>query len=230
MTADRPLSPARRLLSSLMWACAVPVLFVLGAWLAQYPHGLIVVGVIVALATWAVAAILAGGVWHRAGAAVVVSCSGLALTLFAGPGLYELYMKALGTPAHATVTKVEDRHNRRGTDMYCTVVEPTGERHTVSEQENCDDHFTSPQRVTLRKDPLGLLDPRLPDGPGHPPLSVTVQIAAGLFVLTGATMFYAAGVGAPSAARRGRPDESGVAAPFFAVSPVWPPHRRGPGR
>ncbi|MCO6011250.1 hypothetical protein NE236_40505 [Actinoallomurus purpureus] len=191
-TADRPLSPARRLFSSLTWACAVPVLFVLGAWLAQYPHGLIVVGVIVALATWAVAAILAGGVWHRAGAAVVVSCSGLALTLFAGPGLYELYMKTLGTPAPATVAKVEDRHNRRGAaDLYCTVVEPTGEQHVVSEQENCDDHFESLQRVTLRKDPLGLLDPRLPDGPGHPPLSVTVQIAAGLFVLTGATMFYA---------------------------------------
>jgi hypothetical protein len=62
---ERSLSPARRLLSSLTWACAVPVLFVLGAWLTQYPHGLIVVGVIVVFATWAVAAILAGGVWHR---------------------------------------------------------------------------------------------------------------------------------------------------------------------
>ncbi|WP_345437118.1 hypothetical protein [Actinoallomurus vinaceus] len=191
--ADRPLSPARRLFSSLTWACAIPVLFVLGAWLAQYPHGLIVVGVIVALATWAVAATLAGGVWHRAGAAVVVSCSGLALTLFAGPGLYELYMKTLGTPASATVTKVEDRHNRRGADLFCTVVETAGEVKTyvLSEQQNCYDDVKALQRVTLRKDPLGLLKPRLPDGPDHPPLSVTAQIAAGLFVLTGATMFYA---------------------------------------
>ena len=190
VTADRPLA---RLLSSLVWACAIPVLFVLGAWLAQYPHGLIVVGVIVALATWAVAAILSGGLWHRPGAAVLVSCSGLALTLFAGPGLYELYMKTLGTRAPATVAKVEDRHARRGASMFCTVVETTGDRavHVVSEQENCGDHVKPGQQVVLRKDPLSLLDPRIPDAPGQTPLGVTVQIAAGLFLLTGATMFYA---------------------------------------
>jgi hypothetical protein len=201
--ADRPLSPARRLLSSSGWACAVPLLLVLGAWLAQYPHGLIAVGVIVALAAWAVAAILTGGIWHRAGAAVVVSCSGLALTLFAGPGLYELYMKTVGTPAPATVTKVVDRHARRGADLFCTVVETTGAVHVASEQENCLEHIKPLQRVTLRKDPLGLLDPRLPDGPDHSPLSVTVQIAAGLFVLTSATMFYA---GQRRRPERGRPE------------------------
>ncbi|GAA0368480.1 hypothetical protein GCM10010151_68000 [Actinoallomurus spadix] len=159
--------------------------------LAQYPHGLIVVGVIVALAAWATAAVLTGGIWHRAGAAVLVSCSGLALTLFAGPGLYEAYMKAVGDPAPAVVTKVVDRDGRRGADLFCTVVEPTGTVHVVSQQENCFDHIRPAQRVTIRKDPLGLLDPRLPDGPDQPPLEVTVWIATGLFVLTGATVFYA---------------------------------------
>ncbi|GAA4609179.1 hypothetical protein GCM10023195_36750 [Actinoallomurus liliacearum] len=188
---ERPLSPARRLLGSSVWACAIPVGFVLGAWLAQYPHGLIVIGVIVALAAWAVAAVLTGGIWHRAGAAVLVSCTGLALTLFAGPGLYEAYMKTIGTPAPATVTKVEDRGNKHGADLYCTVAEPTGTVHVVSQQENCFDHIKPLQRVTIRKDPLGLLDPRLPDGPDQPPLSVTVWSAAALFALTGATMLYA---------------------------------------
>jgi hypothetical protein len=102
-------------------------------------------------------------------------------------------MKALGTPTPAAVGKVEKWHNRHGTHTSCTVVETTGERavHVLGGQENCDDRFKPLQRVTLRKDPLGLLDPRLPDGVDHPAPSVTMEIAAGLFVLTGATMFYA---------------------------------------
>lgn len=181
--------PPRTLRNSLKWAVLVPVLLTLGAWLAQYPYGGIVLGVIVSLATVAVAAIVAGGAWHRAGAAVLVCCSGFALMLFAGPGLYELYMKAVGEPVPAVVTKVQDRKER----LYCTVAETGGDHKVreISQQQNCFDHIKPLQRVTLRADPLGVLDPRLPDGPGQPGLDVTLMISAGLFVLTGGAMFYA---------------------------------------
>jgi hypothetical protein len=186
-------SPRRVGLSSLAWALAVPAALTFTGWLAQYPYGMIVVAVILALAVVAVAAIVAGSVWHRAGAATVAAVGGFALVLFAGSGLYQLYMETLGRPVPAVVTKVEDHHNPHGADMFCTVVETAGDHavHEISEQENCQGQFKPLQHVTLRTDPLGLLDPRLPSSPGETTVTTTLMISIGLFVLTGAAMGYA---------------------------------------
>ncbi|MEU5642954.1 hypothetical protein [Streptomyces milbemycinicus] len=183
-------SRARRLVNSLVWAVSVPLMFTVAAWLAQFPSVGIYVGVVLALGTFAVAATVVGGIWHRAGAAVLVSCAGFALTLFAGPGLYELYMKTLGEQVPAVVTKVEDRDEKQ----YCTVEETAGDHavHEISQQQNCFDHIKRLQRVTLRKDPMGILEPRLPDGPDQEgQTALTLAISGGLFVVTGASMFYA---------------------------------------
>ncbi|MGY0060352.1 hypothetical protein ACWY4P_28060 [Streptomyces sp. LZ34] len=192
--AGAPPSRTRRLVNSLVWGVSVPLMFTMAAWLAQYPSVGIFAGVVLALGTFAVAATVAGGIWHRAGAAVLVSCAGFALTLFAGPGLYEVYMKTVGEKAPAVVTKVEDRGEKRGADMYCTVQETAGDHavHEISEQQNCFDHIKRLQRVTLRKDPMGILEPRLPDGPDQEgQTALTLAISGGLFVVTGASMFYA---------------------------------------
>ena len=144
--------PARPFWKSLGWGLLVPVSFTAGGFLAQYPHGLVVAGVVVALAALAVAATLAGGVWHRPGAAVVLSCAGLALTFFAGPGLYELYMRTAGKPVHAVVAHVEKRDARRGADLSCTVVEAGGGRavHHLTEQQNCSTHVPPPRLAPWR--------------------------------------------------------------------------------
>jgi hypothetical protein len=189
--AGRPPRPFWR---SLGWALLIPVLCTAGGWLAQYPHGIIMAGIVLVLVTLAVAATLAGGFWHRPGAAVVLSCAGLALTFFAGPGLYELYMKQAGTPVHAVVTKVEKRDNRHGADLTCTVMETGGGHtvHRVTEQQNCSTDFTALQAVTLRTDPAGLLKPRLPGGPDDDDdTALALEIAAGLFIVTAAATFAA---------------------------------------
>ncbi|MFD8385173.1 hypothetical protein ACFV2X_42770 [Streptomyces sp. NPDC059679] len=183
-------SRARRLVNSLLWAVSVPLMFTVAAWLAQVPSVGIYVGVVVALGTFGAAASVVGGIWHRAGAAVLVSCAGFALTLFAGQGLYELYMKTVGEKMPAVVTEVEYRDERQ----YCTVEETAGDHavHEISQQQNCFDHIKRHQRVTLRKDPMGVLAPRLPDGPDQEgQTAVTLAVSGGLFVVTGASMFYA---------------------------------------
>ena len=168
---DEAGSPRRVGLSSLAWALAVPAALTFTGWLAQYPYGMIVVAVILALA----------------------AVGGFALVLFAGSGLYQLSMETLGRPVPAVVTKVEDHHNPHGADMFCTVVETAGDHavHEISEQENCQGQFKPLQHVTLRTDPLGLLDPRLPKSPGETTVTTTPMISIGLFVLTGAAMGYA---------------------------------------
>jgi hypothetical protein len=188
--AGSPPSQRRRLVNSLVWGVSVPLMFTVAAWLAQFPSAGIYVGVVLALGTFAVAATVAGGIWHRAGAAVLVSCAGFALTLFAGPGLYELYMKTMGEKVPAVVVKVEDRDEKQ----YCTVKETAGDHavHEISQQQNCFDHIKRLQRVTLSKDPMGILEPRLPDGSDQEgQTALTLAISGGLFVVTGASMFYA---------------------------------------
>ncbi|NUS87562.1 MAG: hypothetical protein HOY75_33855 [Streptomyces sp.] len=183
-------SRARRLVNSVLWAVSVPLMFTVAAWLAQVPSVGIYVGVVVALGTFGAAASVAGGIWHRAGAAVLVSCAGFALTLFAGQGLYELYMRTMGEKMPAVVTEVEYRDEQQ----YCTVEETAGNRavYEMSQQQNCFDHIKQHQRVTLRKDPMGVLEPRLPDGPDQEgQTALTLAISGGLFVVTGASMFYA---------------------------------------
>lgn len=182
---------ARKVFSSLMWAVLLPGSIVLGAGIGQW---LIWVGVVIALAGLAFAVCLIGGVWHRAGAATLASIGGFALMLFAGPAMYEVYMKSVGDPVPAVVTEVIDEDNRRGPDWFCTVQETGGDHETyeVSQQENCFGQAKVGDRVEIRKDPLGLLDPRLPDSPDQQNTTdITVAVTAGLILLTAATIFYA---------------------------------------
>ncbi|MFH9586899.1 hypothetical protein [Streptomyces luteogriseus] len=189
--ASRPtLSGGRRAVSSLLWAVLVPTVLLLGSAIGQWMTWL---GVVVALAAIAVAAAVVGGSWHRAGAATLVSFAGFALMLFAGPAMYEAYMKTVGEPVDAVVTQVADRDQRRGPDMFCTVRELGGgrETHEVSQQENCFGQARPGDRVEIRKDPLGLLDPRLPDSPDQRNTTeITIAVTAGLTLLVAASTFY----------------------------------------
>ncbi|MCX4818605.1 hypothetical protein OG883_01515 [Streptomyces sp. NBC_01142] len=184
-----PPPPARTGWNSLKWAVLVPVLLTLAGAVAQFPYG-IVVAVVLGLGTVAVAAVLLGGIWHRAGAAVLASVCGFALMLFVGPGLYELYMKTLGEPVPAMVARIEEKEDL----LECRVVEIEGNHtvHEVSQQQNCFGHIRALQPIELRKDPLGLLDPRLPDGPDQEGTTrLTLTISAGLFLVTGGSVLYA---------------------------------------
>lgn len=181
----------RRALNSAMWALLIPGGVALGAGLGQYAIWL---GVILVLGLTALTACLLGGVWHRAGAATLGSVSCFALMLFAGPAMYEVYMKTAGDPVPAVVTEVVDEHNRRGPDMFCTVTETGGDHtvHRVSQRQNCFGRAEVGDRVEIRKDPLGLLKPRLPDSPDQENTTeITVDITLGLLLLTAATVFYA---------------------------------------
>ncbi|MFD9560687.1 hypothetical protein [Streptomyces sp. NPDC059994] len=181
----------RRALNSAMWALLIPGGTALGAAIAQHT---VWVGVIVMLGFTAVAACLIGGFWHRARAATLASVSCFALMLFAGPAMYEVYMKTAGDPVPAVVTQVVDTHNRRGPAMFCTVTETGGDHtvHKVSQQQNCFGQAKVGDRVEIRKDPLGLLKPRLPDSPDQEDTTeITVAITLGLLLLTIATVFHA---------------------------------------
>ncbi|OAR27034.1 hypothetical protein A8W25_01780 [Streptomyces sp. ERV7] len=181
----------RRTLNSAMWALLIPGGMALGAGIGQYALWL---GVILTLGLTAVAACLIGGAWHRAGAATLASVGCFALVLFAGPAMYEVYMKTAGDPVPAVVTQVVDEHNRRGADLVCTVAETGGDHtvHKVSQQQNCFGQAEVGDRVEIRKDPLGLLKPRLPDSPDQEDTTeTTVDITLGLLLLTAATTFYA---------------------------------------
>ncbi|MFD5336974.1 hypothetical protein [Streptomyces hawaiiensis] len=190
--SSRPgLSGGRKAVGSVLWAVLVPALLLLGSAIGQWMTWL---GVVVVLAVIAVAACVIGGSWHRAGAATLVSFGGFALMLFAGPAVYEGYMRTVGEPVDAVVTQVADRDRRRGPDMFCTVRELGGDRRTyeVSQQENCFGQAGPGDRVEIRKDPLGLLDPRLPDGPDQRNTTeITLAITAGLTVLVAVGTFYA---------------------------------------
>ncbi|WP_424891638.1 hypothetical protein [Streptomyces sp. XH2] len=185
-----PVSGARKAFGSLIWALGLTALLIFGSGLAQW---VVWIGVIVMMAGIAVTACLVGGVWHRAGAATLASVGGFALMLFAGPAMYEVYMKTVGEPVPAVVTEVTDRHARKGASMFCTVEETGGghQQHSVSEQQNCFGQAEEGDRVEIRKDPLGLLEPRLPDGPDQQDSTrIAVYATAGLALLTAATVFY----------------------------------------
>ena len=184
------LSGGRKAVGSVSWAVLVPALLLLGSAIGQWVTWL---GVVVVMAVIAVAAWVIGGVWHRAGAATLVSFGGFALMLFAGPAVYEAYMTTVGEPVDAVVTRVADRDQRRGPDMFCTVRELGGDRSTyeVSQQENCFGQAEPGDRVEIRRDPLGLLDPRLPDSPDQRNTTkITLAVTAGLTLLLAGGTFY----------------------------------------
>ncbi|MFD4761420.1 hypothetical protein ACFWOJ_21835 [Streptomyces sp. NPDC058439] len=185
-----PISGTWKVFNSLLWALLLPGLMILGAGIGQW---VLWIGVVVMLSAIVVAACLIGGAWHRAGAATLASVSGFALTLFAGPAMYEVYMKTAGDPVAAVVTEVTNEHNRRGADWFCTVEEVGGDHkeHELSEQQNCFGQANVGDHVEIRKDPLDLLAPRLPDSPDQRNTTEsTVDITAGLLLLTAVTVFY----------------------------------------
>ncbi|WP_030864467.1 hypothetical protein [Streptomyces sp. NRRL S-37] len=177
-------------LNSVLWAFALTVALLFSAAVNPWSVWL---GVVIMLAAVAVAGCLVGGIWHRAGAAVLVCCAGFALPLFAGSAMYDGYMRTVGEPVDAVVTGVVDRDQRRGPDMFCTVRELGGERRTyeVSQRENCFGQAEPGDRVVVREDPLGLLDPRLPDGPGQGSTAgITLASTAGLTLLVAGGVLY----------------------------------------
>lgn len=190
VSGKRVLSPARKAVNSLKWAVAVPVLLLFGAGVAQW---VTLLGVVVVLAVVAVATCLVGGVWHRAGAATLAAVAGFALTLFAGPAVYEGYMRTVGEPADVVVVDVVDLHRKHGADMMCSIRELGGEQRTfeVSQMQNCFGQAKKGDQIVVREDPLGLLDPWLPYGSEDQHTSeITVVTTIGLTLGVGASVFY----------------------------------------
>ncbi|MFD9001870.1 hypothetical protein ACFV0T_12995 [Streptomyces sp. NPDC059582] len=175
------------------WAILIPAVGVLAGALGQYPYGMWV-GVIIMMGVVAAAAIVAGGVWHRAGAATLASVAALALPFFAGPAFYETYVKQLGERVHGVVADTGERRGvKKSTELsVCRVVDTSGVVRDLSEQQNCYGQFKVGQHVILFKDPLGALGPWIEAMPGDRALDgVGLATTAGLFVVTGSALFYA---------------------------------------
>ncbi|WP_344391570.1 hypothetical protein [Streptomyces vastus] len=192
--AEAPVPAPRRTLNSLKWAVLIPVVGVAAGFLTRFPYGGLWIGVVILLGAAAAAAIVAGNSWHRAGAATLAGFSAIALPLFAGPGMYELYMKQVGERVHAAVADTGERRGvKRSTTLsVCRVVDTTGAVKDLSEQQNCHGQFKPGQLIVLFKDPLGVLDPWAEALPGDRSVDpLTLQITAGLFLVTGSSLFYA---------------------------------------
>ncbi|RLU78184.1 hypothetical protein CTZ27_37790 [Streptomyces griseocarneus] len=183
--------PRHRRRTSIEWAVAVPGLATLGGWCAQYPNGLWFTIPLGFVAVGAAAGV-AGGEWRRPGAATMTCLSAFGLLLFAGPALYDLYAKELGDPVDAVVARAGTHRNAKGTELAtCTVIDTSGVVHQLSEQQNCTGQFRPLQRVTLLRDPAGLLGPYAVEPGDRTPDTVGLDVSAGLFALTGASMLTA---------------------------------------
>ncbi|WP_371660423.1 hypothetical protein [Streptomyces sp. NBC_00280] len=186
-------STSRRALNTLKWALLIPVTGVAAGVLGQYPYGMWA-GVVVALGAAAAAAVVAGGVWHRAGAATLASVAALALPFFAGPAFYETYIKQFGERVPAVVTDTGERQGvKRSTVLaVCRVVDTSGTVRDLSQQQNCYGQFKVGQEVVLFEDPQGALDPWIEALPGaRAPDALGLGITAGLFLTAGSALFYA---------------------------------------
>ncbi|MFE1950418.1 hypothetical protein ACFW9D_08120 [Streptomyces sp. NPDC059524] len=161
------------------------------------------VGALLVCAVLAAAAILLGGVWHRAGAAVLVCGALLVLPLFAGSALYEVYVKTAGERVPAVVLDTgEKRGVKRTTTLsVCRVVDASGKITDLSEQQNCHGQFAPREHVVLHEDPTGLLDPWVEPATG----AGTVD---GLNLGIAAALFAAAGLGTYSAGVRRRGEKA----------------------
>ncbi|MEU4892960.1 hypothetical protein AB0B12_17290 [Streptomyces sp. NPDC044780] len=178
--------------NSLKWAVLIPVVATAAGFLAQYPYGMLWLGVLIVLGAAAAAAIVAGGLWHRAGAATLAAFATMALALFAGPALYELYVKQVGDRVDALVADTGTHTNHKGTELdVCRVVDTSGTVRDLSEQQNCQGQFRPEQHVVLFVDPLGALDPWVEATGERTVDGVGLGITAGLFAVTGSALFYA---------------------------------------
>ncbi|MER7968380.1 hypothetical protein ABTX35_05075 [Streptomyces sp. NPDC096080] len=183
---ERPDPRPRRTRGSLLWAVGLTAAMVVGAGIAQWVTWL---GAVLSLASVAVTACLVGGVWHRAGAAAVASVTGSGLVLFAGPALYEVYMRSAGEPVPAVVTSVAERPGAG----RCALRELDGghRAYEVAQQGNCFGRARAGDRVEIRVDPLGLLEPRLPDATDQPSTTdATAAVAACLALTTAAAVLH----------------------------------------
>ncbi|SNX63217.1 hypothetical protein SAMN06272735_5019 [Streptomyces sp. TLI_55] len=188
----QPTPPPTR--NSLKWALLLPLLAVLAGVVTQYPYGGLWIGVIFICGLAATAAILAGGVWHRAGAAVLATAAVFALSLFAGPAFYETYLKQAGEKTvGAVVDTGEKRGLKRGTVLdVCRVVATSGKVWDLSADQNCHGQFEAGQLVVVFEDPLGVLDPWVEARPGERKLdALSLGLTGGLFLVTGGVLFCA---------------------------------------
>lgn len=90
------------------------------------------------------------------------------------------------------VLKVEEVGGVKSDLWSCTVLatesKPTVYR--LSEQQNCYGQFRQGQRVAIRKDPLGLTKPYLPDDSTDDDMRVGLYVSVGLFLATALSMLY----------------------------------------
>ncbi|MGA4844624.1 hypothetical protein [Streptomyces sp. G45] len=146
------------MLNSLLWALLVPLLTVAGTFLGLYAG--VWLSVVVIMGAAATAGIVAGGVWHRAGAALLAVAAVMGLGFFSGPTLHEAYLKRFGDRVDALVVDTAERERVRGGDRdVCRVVDTSGEVRDLGERHNCYGQFEPRQHVVLFKDPGGGLDP-----------------------------------------------------------------------
>ncbi|MFB7464094.1 hypothetical protein ACFCZ1_11445 [Streptomyces sp. NPDC056224] len=183
-----PPGPARTR-NSLFWAALIPVTATLGGVLAQYPYGMLWVGVLLVLAAAGIGAGVAGSGWNRAGVATVVGFGTMALGIFAGPSLYEAYAMRLGERVEAVVVDTGERTNLKGDSRsFCRVADPSGRVRELGQQQNCYGTFTRGQHVVLFEDPLGILDPRIEATGDRTLAPLGLGISGGLFLLVGGAM------------------------------------------
>lgn len=176
---------------TLTWTVLIPVLATLAGCCAQYPYGMWLAIPLGFVAVGA-AGFVAGSAWRRPGAATLACFAAGVLLFFGGPALYELYAKKLGDPVDAVVAGTATHKNGKGTELdTCTVIDTSGGVHHLSEQQNCTGRFKDGQRVTLLRDPAGLLAPYFIAPGDRTPGAVGLEVSAGLFAVTAASMLYA---------------------------------------
>jgi hypothetical protein len=170
---------------------AIPSVAVVGTVLAQLPW--MWAGIVVVVIAGFAAPLVAGGVWHRAGAATLAAVTTFALALFAGPALYETYVKLYGEKADAVVADTARVGSARGDGErdVCRVVDTSGTVRDLSEQQNCYGQFKRGQHIVLYKDPLGALEPWAEAGDDRSPDPAGLSITGGLFAATVATLLHA---------------------------------------
>ncbi|MEV0977705.1 hypothetical protein [Streptomyces sp. NPDC049915] len=149
-------------------------------------------GIVLTLAAAAAAAIMAGGVWNRAGAAVLATATTMALGIFSGPTLQEAYGKQFGDKADALVVDTAKHVNSKGTELYlCRVVDTSGAVEDLDDVDNCRGQFKPRQHVVLFKDPLGGLDPWIEATDDRTLDTLSLSATGALFGVTTATLLYA---------------------------------------
>ncbi|MFG3202185.1 hypothetical protein [Streptomyces sp. NPDC048192] len=180
----------RRVPGSLAWAVLLPLATVLSALVGVYLW--MWLGVVLMLAASATVAIVAGGVWNRAGAALLATATTMALGLFAGPTLHEAYVKQFGERVDALVVDTAKHVNGKGTELWvCRVVDTTGTVQDLADVQNCHGQFRRKQQVILFKDPLGGLKPWIEATDDRGLDTLSLSATGGLFAVTTATLLHA---------------------------------------